>query len=162
MQTFMLSKPKGVEPIPLGIQSFVSENLKNDCYHLVLDAFKKSGLSQAELAKKIGKDKALINRQLSTPSNWTIDTVAKLLFAINGNIVVLNSVDADTLALANYTQPSWLQVHLPSLPVNGDGTTTLSVTFTPVSPEGRTPPSVFGGSIQEPQQESQMLRIAAK
>ena len=43
----------------------------------------------------MGKDRSLLSRQLSTPSNWTIDTVVKMLFAINGTLVVLATMDAD-------------------------------------------------------------------
>lgn len=162
MQTFMLSKPTGIEPIPSGIQSFVSETLKNNCYHLVLDAFNKSGLSQADLAKRMDKDKALINRQLSTPSNWTIDTVARLLFAINGSIVALDSIGADSPSFANYTQPYWLKGRLPPPSAHGDGTTSLRVKFAAASSEKHPALRVFGGSNQEPKQDSPKLRIAAE
>lgn len=44
------------------------------------------GLTQAELAKLLGKDAAQINRWLSGPGNWTLDTISDLLLAMNAEL----------------------------------------------------------------------------
>ena len=106
---FALSKPQGDGPIPPALLSYVGRKLKNDFFHLVLDAFQTSNMTQAELAKKVGMDKGQLHRQLGAPGNWTIDTVAKLLFAINGNVVLPTSVDVEASAPANMTEPEWLR-----------------------------------------------------
>jgi hypothetical protein len=131
----MLSKHQGKGPIPAAQLGFVGRKLRNDLHHLVLDAFQKSGLTQAELADRLGADKSLVCRQLGAPGNWTIDTVAKMLFAINGSYVVAATVDADTPALANYTQPSWLQGKvLPPPPAfAGGGPSTVVMTIAPAT-----------------------------
>lgn len=124
--TFTLSKPKDNSEIPAGVQAFVSEKLKNDLYDLVLRKFKESGISQSELAARLGKDKALLSRQLSTPSNWTIDTTAKMLFAIDGSVLVLSTMDPDAPNAANYTQPSWLQGRIPQFVTPTQGSTIIA------------------------------------
>jgi transcriptional regulator with XRE-family HTH domain len=44
------------------------------------------GLTQVELAKLLGKDAAQINRWLSGPGNWTLDTISDLLLAMNAEL----------------------------------------------------------------------------
>lgn len=130
--TFTLSKPSQENSeIPAGVQAFVSEKLKNDLYDLVLHKFKESGISQSDLAARLGKDKALLSRQLSTPSNWTIDTIAKMLFAIDGSVLVLSTMDPDTPSAANYTQPAWLQGRMPRFVTLTEGKSTIIATLKP-------------------------------
>ena len=161
MKTFMLSKPEGNSPIPLGIQSFVSEKLKNDCYDLVMRAFKDSGLTQVELAARLGKDKTLLSRQLSTPSNWTIDTVGRLLFAINGSFIVVSSAESDMSARANYTCPSWMDIGLPSMSGTGDGRKSIVMTFAPAPTNVQTQNGIIGAQPQA-MQETPNYRTAAE
>jgi len=105
---FILSKPVGNDPIPPAMLVYIAQKLKNDFYHVVMAAFKDSGITQAELGIRLGKDKGQLHRELSGPSNWTIETVAKLLFAINGYLVKPTTFDIDLQANANMTQPNWL------------------------------------------------------
>jgi transcriptional regulator with XRE-family HTH domain len=51
---------------------------------LIIGEFKKSGLSQAVLARRLDKEPAQLSRLLSGPGNLTVDTISDLLFAING------------------------------------------------------------------------------
>lgn len=127
--TFTLSKPQDSSEVSAGVQAFVSEKLKNDLYDLVLRKFKESGISQSELAARLGKDKALLSRQLSTPSNWTIDTIAKMLFSIDGSVLVLSTMDPDSPNAANYTQPSWLQGRIPPFITLNEGKNTIIATL---------------------------------
>jgi hypothetical protein len=107
-QIFALSKPTGTNRIPDAVKGYVGQKLRNDLYNLVLDAFQKSGISQSELAARLGKDPAVINRCLSASGNWTIDTVSGLLFAINGNIVEALQRDPNSGVRSNYDRPYWL------------------------------------------------------
>lgn len=131
--TFTLSKPQDNSRIPSGVQAFVSEKLKNDLYDLVLRKFKDSGITQSELAERLGRDKALLSRQLSTASNWTIDTIAKMLFAIDGSVLVLSTMDPDAPNSANYTQPSWLQGRIPPFVTLTEGKSTIIATLKPAA-----------------------------
>ncbi|MEC7593676.1 MAG: hypothetical protein VYA64_09600, partial [Pseudomonadota bacterium] len=46
--------------------------------------FRKSGLTQAELARRMGRRPEVVSRMLGAPGNWRLDTVSDLLFAISG------------------------------------------------------------------------------
>jgi len=105
---FILSKPIDGEPIPQALLAYVGQKLRNDVYHIVMSAFKESNLTQAELATKVGMDRGQLNRLLSSPGNWTLDTGAKLLFAINGSLLKPLAWDLDDHTPANMTQPEWL------------------------------------------------------
>ncbi len=80
----MLSKPEGADVIPLGTLGYFRGRNRWRVYELVLTEFKKSGLSQADLARRIGKRPEVISRLLGAPGNWGLDTVSDLLFAISG------------------------------------------------------------------------------
>lgn len=164
MTTSFLSKHTGDDSIPSAQLAFVGRKLRNDLHDLVLRAFSKEKLTQAELAHRMGVDKAQVCRTLGAPGNWTIDTVAKLMFAINGSLVVVGSVDADSPALANYTQPSWLAGKLPPLPATAEGTNTVIATFSPPR-SGPTVGGSFGlGARNLPAQQNIVpaIRIAAE
>lgn len=161
MPDFTLSKHKGDEPVPSAQLAFVGRRLRNDLHHLVLDAFGKSGLTQAELARRMGADKGQVCRQLGAPGNWTIDTVGKLLFAINGSFVVVAAMDADAPALSNYTQPAWLQGRLPALPAMTEGVTSAIVTFSGGSSNAESRINYLGASPIEAEN-LPAVRIAAE
>ncbi|MEJ1965144.1 MAG: helix-turn-helix transcriptional regulator [Gammaproteobacteria bacterium] len=63
---------------------------RNRFYQAVVAYFalqaQEKGLTQAELAKLLGKDAAQINRWLSGPGNWTLDTISDLLLAMNAEL----------------------------------------------------------------------------
>lgn len=62
--------------------AYLSERARNTCYDYVLDRFFRSGMTKAELARRIGKTPDQINHMLASPGNWTIKTMAELLAAI--------------------------------------------------------------------------------
>jgi transcriptional regulator with XRE-family HTH domain len=67
---------------------------RRQVYHsMVLAEFEKSGITQAELARRIGKSPRRVNAWLSNPSNWESDTVADLLFAATGTVDVPFAVE---------------------------------------------------------------------
>ena len=53
-------------------------------FDLVHAEFRKSGLTQAELARRMGRRPEVVSRMLGAPGNWRLDTVSDLLFAISG------------------------------------------------------------------------------
>src|SRR6202030_4527223 len=53
---------------------------------LVIREFGKSGLSQADLARRLGKSPEVISRLLARPGNWESDTFSELLFANSGAV----------------------------------------------------------------------------
>lgn len=46
----------------------------------------KEGLTQKELALRTKKDKAVVNRLLSGPGNWTLETLSDLLLAMGSEM----------------------------------------------------------------------------
>ncbi len=82
-RTFSLSKPTEGEPIRVPTLAYLRARHKRKLHSLVLGEFEKSGITQAELCRRLRKDAATISRMLGSPGNWRLDTVSDLLFAIN-------------------------------------------------------------------------------
>lgn len=65
---------------------------KNRAHDEVLAYFlkcaKSSGLTKAQLARRLGRRPEQITRWLSAPSNWTLDTVSDLLTAMEAELGV--------------------------------------------------------------------------
>jgi hypothetical protein len=104
----MLSKPEGAGRIPLGTLGYFRARNKWRVYDLVLREFKKSELSQADLARRLGKRPEVISRLLGAPGNWGLDTVSDLLFAIAGGEPVYGVAYPLNEAARNDAQPDWL------------------------------------------------------
>ena len=84
--TSALSKPEGINKISTGTLAYIRARNKHRTYNLVIREFKKSGLTQADLAKRLGKAPEVISRLLARPRNWEMDTFSDLLFAISGAV----------------------------------------------------------------------------
>lgn len=85
----LLSKPDGDDQISKRALGYVAGATRLDLHELVLEAFKEAGISQSTLAKRLGKRPEQVSRLLGAPGNWTIDTAAELLFAIEGSLLRL-------------------------------------------------------------------------
>lgn len=74
------------EKIPLVTLSYFRERFRDRLYDLVLDEFFKqeaeTGLTRAEVARRIGRRPEQITRWFGAPGNWTLETVSDLLLAI--------------------------------------------------------------------------------
>jgi hypothetical protein len=79
-----LSEPKGSDRVPEGTLGYFRSRNKHRVYSLVIGEFKRCGLTQADLARRLGKGTDIVCRWLGSPGNWTQDTVSDLLFAISG------------------------------------------------------------------------------
>ena len=69
-----------------------------------------NGLSQADLARRIGKRPEVINRLLGSPGNWRIDTISDLLVGIGAEELEPHSVSLLYRAPRNRVFPEWLLV----------------------------------------------------
>lgn len=86
-----LSQELDADVIPAGALAYVGQRAKNTYYHFVMSKFRERKMTQAELARKIGKNPAQMNRMLASPGNWTIETIAVLLAGICGEEVTPSS-----------------------------------------------------------------------
>lgn len=69
--------------IPLGTLGYFRGRNRWRIYEFVLSEFRESGLTQAELAKRLGRRPEIISRLLGAPGNWGLDTISDLLLAIS-------------------------------------------------------------------------------
>lgn len=92
MRTFRtisrLSKPSGRDRIPETTFAYLQTKAQLAAFDLVWDEFKQSGISQADLAARLGKGTDRVCKLLAAPGNWTLDTITELLFAIRGGVIV--------------------------------------------------------------------------
>src|SRR3954453_18486799 len=85
-QTTALFDPTSTEKISLGTLGYVRARSRQGAYNLVIREFKKSGITQADLARRIGKAAEVVSRLLGRPSNWELDTFTDLMFGICGAV----------------------------------------------------------------------------
>jgi hypothetical protein len=85
--TSKLSKPSGRDRIPETTLEYLRTKTRLTLFSLVWREFKESGVSQSDLAARLGKGTDRVCKLLAAPGNWTLDTVAELLFGINGGVL---------------------------------------------------------------------------
>ena len=112
-KTTTMYKPIDGEKIPDWTVSYFRQRNKNRVHSLILSELKKAGVSQAELARRLGKKPDVICRWIGAAGNWTLDTVSDLLFAINGNEVDYSTCDPFHKIIRNYKGPEWVAQMFP-------------------------------------------------
>ena len=103
-----LRNPMPGERVPIGTFGYFQGRNKRHAYDIVMDEFEQSGLSQAELARRLGKGTDQVCRMLAGPGNWTLDTFSDLLFAISGAAPVYSRDYPLNRPKRNQTGPTWL------------------------------------------------------
>jgi len=83
-RTTFLSKPSGDSPVKRATLAYVLARGRQQAFNLIVSEFKKSGISQAVLARRLGKGTDQISRLLRRPSNLEIDTLTAVVFALSG------------------------------------------------------------------------------
>jgi transcriptional regulator with XRE-family HTH domain len=113
-----LERPEGAVRTPRRAEAFIEARNRGQLHQLLLAEFVKSGMSQAELARRSGKPRETISRVLGHPTNLEINTASKLLYAISGKALTFGAYDplAPAAGLANSDhRPHWAD---PPLEVN--------------------------------------------
>ena len=122
--TKWLNRPDKPERTPLDVEAYMRSKNQSVAHQMILAEFKKSGITQAELAKRTGKGADIISRLIGRPGNWTLNTLSDLLFAMSG-VAPCYSITYPLLVTSrNQTKPAWAEKKLheaPKLP----GTTNL-------------------------------------
>ncbi|MCR5859752.1 hypothetical protein [Mesorhizobium sp. J428] len=89
--TSFLAEPVGDDPISERALGYVTEMAREAAFDLVATACVEAGVSRASLARRLNKDPAQVTRMLGAPGNWTLDTIAEMLFAIDGGMLRMSS-----------------------------------------------------------------------
>jgi hypothetical protein len=99
--------------ISAGKRAYFQERFRNQLYNLIISEFVKRQnadphFTQSSLARRIEKRPEQINRWLSSPGNWTIDTISDLLLGISGAEPEMNVSILSEQHSQNYNYPYWL------------------------------------------------------
>jgi hypothetical protein len=108
--TSILSKPTGDDLIPIDTLSYFRARAKRFAYELVIREFVKSGITKATLARRLGKGADRVSKMLAGPGNWTIDTLAELLFAISAGVPTYGVTYPLDRPPRNFRMPDWLEL----------------------------------------------------
>jgi hypothetical protein len=88
-------------------RAYFQARLRNRLYDLVLRKFSQAEgekqMTKAELARRIGRRPEVITRLLSSPGNWTLDTVSDLLLGIAGEEPDVRTAKPGAAAATNYS-----------------------------------------------------------
>jgi transcriptional regulator with XRE-family HTH domain len=80
-QTSLLSGLRQT-PIPKATLIELLARLENRVHSMLLESFNKSGLSQKQIAERLGWDEGRVSRCLGGSGNWTLKTINALMAAI--------------------------------------------------------------------------------
>lgn len=124
-KTPFLSEVLDGEKISIGTLSYFRERFRDRLYDVVLDEFFKqeeeTGLTRAEVARRIGRRPEQITRWFGAPGNWTLETVSDLLLAIAKSEPDVNLMPLEGRPVRNYRphtiQPRWSAQQASSWPV---------------------------------------------
>ena len=67
-----------------GDLSYICARNRQQAYNIVVSALKRSGLTQAELARRLGMGTDSMSRLLKMPQNWGLNTFSKLYYGSCG------------------------------------------------------------------------------
>jgi len=81
-----MHKPIDGQAVPADTRDYFRARAKRHAYDLVMKELKSSGITRAELARRLDKGADRVSKMLGGPANWTIITLADLLFAIRGGV----------------------------------------------------------------------------
>ena len=107
--TTTLLNPEPGRRVPEATLAYFRTRNKMRAFSLVHDELERSGISQAELAVRMGKSRTRICRLLGSPGNWTHDTESDLLFAISGAEIQRTASYPLDKPHRNQRRPEWLE-----------------------------------------------------
>ena len=94
------------DKIPLGTLSYFRERFRDRLYDLVMEEFLKrgmeSGLTRADVARRIGRRPEQVTRWFGAPGNWTLETVSDLLLAVANSEPNVTLLSLEERPIRNY------------------------------------------------------------
>jgi hypothetical protein len=90
---------------------YFRERLRNRIHQFILRQFQhgqQRGLTQADVARVLGRRPEQINRWLGTPGNWTLDTISDLMLAISKAELEFSEYPLQGRGVRNYSGPDWI------------------------------------------------------
>jgi len=103
-----LSKPFDNEPVPPATLEYMRTRNRMRLFDLVHKELKRSGITRAQLSRRMGRGLDRISHLLGAPGNWTLDTASDLLFAISGAEIGYQLAYPLDKPPRNMTRPEWL------------------------------------------------------
>ncbi len=89
-------------------KTYFRATTRRRAYEIVLEKFKdrvdEERFTRADLARKLGANRAQVTRWLASPSNWTLDTFSDLLLALSCT-VRMTAEEIDSHKRGNYAHP---------------------------------------------------------
>lgn len=86
------------------MDAYMRARTRNNFHEAVMTAFlaaqAERGLTKLDVARRLGVDPAQVTRWMSGPGNWTIDTVTRLLLAMDAEL------DPKVVRLADRRRPN--------------------------------------------------------
>lgn len=107
-------KPSGTQKISRGTLAYICARARQHAYTLLIREFRKSGLTQADFARRWGKPAEVVSRLLNNSGNVEINTLSGAVFALNGGLL--------TLGVAYPLQSAGVQKLESRLPLSADTT----------------------------------------
>src|SRR5208282_4731873 len=93
---------------------YIRTRNRMNIFSIVQKEFRKSGISQVELAARMGKRADRVCRLLGAPGNWTADTASDLVFAISGGVVAYSVSYPLDAPPRNRVKPEWSEPTIDS------------------------------------------------
>lgn len=87
-QKIVMTSPSTVDPLSKG---FGLASAKSAAFSAVRRLWKirqREGMTQQDIAARLGRDPGWVSRKLSGPSNWTIATLGEIADALDGEIEI--------------------------------------------------------------------------
>jgi hypothetical protein len=88
--------------------SYFAARNRRKIYSVIIKEFKKSKLSQAQLARRMGQRTDTVCRWLSGPGNYTLDSVSSLLLGISGGELSYSVVHPFSAGPKKPSLPDWV------------------------------------------------------
>jgi hypothetical protein len=122
-QTFEPYEPTGRDRIPEDTLAYFRTRNQLRLFTMLQVEFDRSGLTQADLAARLGKGTDRICRLMSEPGNLTANTISDLLFAIGG--LEETHVVTDLFPAVSISEPTFemqYSINLPTINIIGSYT----------------------------------------